>query len=233
VWFKVRTVITLAIILKRINFGEADRILTVITSDQGKISLLAKGVRRSKSKLAGGLELFSVSDISFIDGNSELKTVVSTQLVRHYGKIVGSMQTTMIAYDFLKLVDQHTQESCDPMFFDLLDAGLQALCDHHESPEIVQAWFCCRLLQASGSSINVEQQIGGQPFDEQEMYQFNFVDMGFFANPSGVFTPKHIKLLRLLTKVSKPANLLQISDATELAKTLQPLLTHALKSARY
>ena len=64
---------TQAIILKRINFGEADRILTAITPEYGKISILAKGVRRSKSKLAGGLELFSVTDIGFINGKSNLK----------------------------------------------------------------------------------------------------------------------------------------------------------------
>ena len=87
---------TRAIILKRISFGEADRILTVITPDYGKVSLLAKGVRRSKSKLAGGLELFSVSSITYIDGRSELKTVVSTQLLKHFGGVVKDIKTTMI-----------------------------------------------------------------------------------------------------------------------------------------
>lgn len=59
-------IVTSGIVLNRINFGEADRILTVITPDQGKLSLIAKGVRKEKSKLAGGIELFSVSNISFI-----------------------------------------------------------------------------------------------------------------------------------------------------------------------
>jgi DNA repair protein RecO (recombination protein O) len=69
----MRQISTEGIILKRINFSEADRILTVLTSNNGQVSMLAKGVRKSKSKLAGGLEIFSVSEINYIDGKSDLK----------------------------------------------------------------------------------------------------------------------------------------------------------------
>ena len=48
---------TEAIILRRTNYGEADRVISLITPDRGKISGIAKGVRKPKSKLAGGLEL--------------------------------------------------------------------------------------------------------------------------------------------------------------------------------
>ena len=45
---------TVAIILKRINYGEADEYVNFVTPDYGKLRLMAKGVRKSKSKLAGG-----------------------------------------------------------------------------------------------------------------------------------------------------------------------------------
>jgi len=48
---------TKAIVLRRTNYGEADRIIQFITP-VGKISAIAKGVRREKSRLAGGIELF-------------------------------------------------------------------------------------------------------------------------------------------------------------------------------
>jgi len=50
---------TEGIVLKRRNFGEADRILTVFTKDRGKISVLAKGVRRITSRRAGNVELLN------------------------------------------------------------------------------------------------------------------------------------------------------------------------------
>ena len=48
---------TLAYVLRRTNYGEADRILNIITPN-GKISAIAKGARKEKSKLAGGIEMF-------------------------------------------------------------------------------------------------------------------------------------------------------------------------------
>jgi DNA repair protein RecO (recombination protein O) len=46
---------TQGVVLTRINYAEADRILTVLTEDFGKVSLIAKGTRKEKSKLAGGI----------------------------------------------------------------------------------------------------------------------------------------------------------------------------------
>jgi recombinational DNA repair protein (RecF pathway) len=136
----------------------------------------------------------------------------------------------MLAYDFLKMIDTHTESSCDSHYFELLDNGLQTLSDHHENPDIVQVWFCSRLLSLTGRGINVETQVNGDPFDEDQTYNFDYEDMGFFAHTSGVFSPKHIKLLRLFLKVSKPANLLQIADSVELSRELKPLLTQCLRT---
>ncbi|MEK7561678.1 MAG: DNA repair protein RecO, partial [Patescibacteria group bacterium] len=77
--------ITKGIVLSRTDYGEADRILSFLTIDHGKVRAIAKGVRKSKSKLAGGIELFSVSDLTLIIGRGELNTLISTRLVRHYG----------------------------------------------------------------------------------------------------------------------------------------------------
>ena len=58
---------TLGYVLRRTNYGEADRILNIITR-QGKISAIAKGVRKSKSKLAGNIEIFSLIDFNIHQG---------------------------------------------------------------------------------------------------------------------------------------------------------------------
>jgi len=54
---------TEAIVLKRVNVGEADKILTLYTPNPGKLSAIAKGVRRPKSKLGGHLELLTHSSL--------------------------------------------------------------------------------------------------------------------------------------------------------------------------
>ena len=220
---------TKAIILKRINYGEADRILQVITPEMGKLSVLAKGVRRSKSKLAGGLELFCVTNIGFIDGKSELKTVVSTQLDRYFGAITENIEATMLAYEFLKLVDTFTQDSCDEAYFRLLLSGLESLHEHTEHPDVVYVWFVSSLLTLHGAGFNLEQQSTGKAFDEVLLYHFSYDDMGFFAHTAGEYKPKHIKFLRLLRKVSKPAHLIKIDHSRQLASEIKPLLKNCLK----
>ena len=67
---------TLAYVLKRTNYGEADRILNIITPD-GKRAVIAKGVRKEKSKLAGGVEMFSLSELNIHYGKGEFGLVTS------------------------------------------------------------------------------------------------------------------------------------------------------------
>ena len=94
----MKQIVTRGIILSRTDFGEADRILTILTHEQGKIRGIAKGVRKVKSKLAGGIELFSISQISFIQGKSDIYTLTSTRLEKHFGNIVHDIDRTMYAY---------------------------------------------------------------------------------------------------------------------------------------
>src|SRR5581483_3542398 len=102
---------TQAIILNRTDYGEADRIISFLTPDHGKLKAIAKGVRKSKSKLAGGIELFSVSDISFIPGRKEISTVVSTRLIKHYGHIVKDLNRTNTGYALIKRLDKATEDA--------------------------------------------------------------------------------------------------------------------------
>ena len=68
-----KQITTPAIILSRTNFNEVDRIVNFL-GPKGQFSCMVKGARRPKSKLAGGIELFSVSQITYLDTNAELKS---------------------------------------------------------------------------------------------------------------------------------------------------------------
>lgn len=61
---------TTGIVIRKIDFGEADRIVTVLTEDMGKIDCIAKGARRLKSKFCGRLELFSEVQLTCYQGQS-------------------------------------------------------------------------------------------------------------------------------------------------------------------
>lgn len=191
-------VATTAIVLARINYGEADKIITVITPDQGKLRLMARGVRKIKSKLAGGIELFSVSSVTYIPGKKDISTLVSTRLQTHFGHIVESIDRTMVAYDILKLLNQSTEDDSSIEFYELLLHSLSYLDDRQVDIVLARCWFMMQLLRINGYSPNLELTAEGKQLQVDTRYDFDFQDMSFYEKPNGKYTANHIKMLRLL-----------------------------------
>lgn len=118
---------TEAIVLKRKNTGEADRILTLFTKEHGKIRVIAKGVRRIKSRRAGHLELFSRVFVTIHKGKS-LDIVTEATRSIDATSISTTHDLTRLAFTYFlcELVDQLTaerQEHAD--VFTLLKDSLQ------------------------------------------------------------------------------------------------------------
>src|SRR5260370_14593342 len=59
-----------AIVLRRLDYGEADRIVTLLTREDGKLAAIAKGARRGRSKVAGSLDLFARSSMMLAKGRN-------------------------------------------------------------------------------------------------------------------------------------------------------------------
>ncbi len=217
------------IILKRLNYGEADRILTVITPDYGKVSLFAKGIRKSKSKLAGGLELFSVSNVTMIEGRGELKTITSARLKENFGNIVKNIDRTMVAYELLKITNKYTQQSCNGEYFRLLLHGLVGLQNQNIVPDVVYAWFVVRLLTEYGGAINLEKPGNAQHFLDNTKYSFSYDDMIFNSATKGEFNSKHIKLLRLAMTSEVPLIVMNVQGVDKLLEDLTPLIKQIME----
>jgi len=173
----MKQTVTQGIILTRTNFGEADRIVTIITSDQGKIRGLAKGVRKVKSKLAGGIELFSVSDISFIKGRGEVSTITSTRLKTHYGNIVKDVNRTMFGYELLKIINRATEDNVGEEYFALLNNGLAGLDDDKLSQQLIELWLYMQLLKLGGHSPNLKTDVAGDKLADKQDFTFDFDKM--------------------------------------------------------
>ena len=77
---------TKGLIIAKRDFREADRFFTFFTKDYGRVEALAKGERKIESKLRGGLELFYLSEISFIQGRY-WKTLVDASLIDNFSNI--------------------------------------------------------------------------------------------------------------------------------------------------
>jgi DNA repair protein RecO (recombination protein O) len=147
----MKQLVARAIVLSRTDFGEADRIITLLTPDKGKVRLMARGVRRAKSKIAGGIELFSISDITYMTGKGDLGTMISARLDIHYGNIVKDITRVQLGYELIKQLHRITEDEPEADYFDLLHqafAGLNGDLD----VEVIRMWFLAQLLRLSGSS---------------------------------------------------------------------------------
>ncbi len=227
----MNTIITQGIVLRRTNYGEADRIVQFLTPDQGKISVVVKGVRRLKSKMAGGVELFSISNLSFIKGRGELGTLVSAQLQTHYGNITKDITRVQLGYDLIKLLNATVEDDAGPEYFELLQAALAALDDANLSAELVQVWFTARMLQETGHTPNTRTTMDSQPLEADKTYDFSLDDMAFAEHPGGAFGKNEIKFMRLLFSDASVKVLSAVERADDYVQLLSPLLR--IMSANY
>jgi DNA repair protein RecO (recombination protein O) len=222
---------TEAIVLTRVNYGEADRILTLLTPNYGKIRVMAKGVRRVKSKLAGGIELFSVSEIVFIKGKGDIGTLVSSRLQQHYQGIVQDIHRTMLGYELIKQLHKATEDECEAGYFEILQQSFGALQDTAISLQLVQLWFNAQLLRLAGHTPNLSTDSKGVALVAGQAYSFSFDDMAFSVSTGGKFTSDHIKFLRLLLAGNTPHNLIRVQGSEQLADLLAPLMSALRKQS--
>ncbi len=89
-----------AVILRKVDYGEADRIFTLLTATHGKVGAIAKGVRRPESKLAAALELYTHIDVLLAKGRGELDVVAQVQRLpgtRMAGEVERMSHAALIA----------------------------------------------------------------------------------------------------------------------------------------
>ena len=97
------------IILARKNYSEADRILSVYTKPQGRISLIAKGVRRTGSRKRGHLEIFSYIKFSASRGKG-IDLITEVETIDSFKDIRKDLKKVALAYYFMEVVGKATHE---------------------------------------------------------------------------------------------------------------------------
>lgn len=99
----MRSFSTEGIVIRRRDFQEADRILTVFTRYQGKINIIAKGVRRIKSRRSPHVELLNQSILNIHEGRLPILTEAET--IYHYSLLKNDLKLTGYAFYVCELLD--------------------------------------------------------------------------------------------------------------------------------
>lgn len=222
----MNSVRTRAIVLRRTNYGEADRILQILTP-LGKRSVMAKGVRREKSRLAGGIELFAVCDVVIGEGKGDLGILTSARLVQFYGNIMQDYDRMQFAYTTIKLITKASEMVDEPDWYDVLAEVLMGLDAQSIPLSLVQTWFYVRYAALLGHELNMHHDTRGEKLSADDQYRYDETDQGLRKVAGGELGAEHIKLLRLI--ISKPLKtLVQIGGVESiLADCLMVARQHA------
>ncbi|MEA2582060.1 MAG: repair protein RecO [Thermomicrobiales bacterium] len=120
---------TEAIVLSRMEFGEADRILTVVTPHHGKLRIIAKGVRRPTSKLGPHLEYFTRAQLMMAKGR-DLDVVTGAETLDPFLSIRSNLDALGHASHIAELLNRLTEERQENVrAYDLLVRSLRLLAD--------------------------------------------------------------------------------------------------------
>ena len=199
----MRDLRTKAIVLKRTDYGEADRILQLLTPE-GKISVMAKGARKEKSKLAGGIELFSVSEVVVHEGKGELGILTSAKLLEHYDAFVRDIELLELGGNLMRNASRRAEQVDSEEFFNILRQSLQAAQKHALEgsetrwKELIRSWASMNLLRASGEEINLKYDVSGSRLVPDFRYMWDTESVALAPHDSGRISAEHIKMMRLM-----------------------------------
>jgi len=137
------------VVLRKLDYGEADRIFTFLTREHGKVGAIAKGVRRQESKLGPSLELYGHVDLLLAKGRGELDVVAQVQRVPGY-RIEGDVERMAHAALIAELAERVCEDR-HPLdgVYELTVTSLLDLA-HETDPRRASAWFLMSALDLLG-----------------------------------------------------------------------------------
>ncbi len=212
---------TRAVVLRRTNYGEADRIVQFLTPI-GRRSVIARGVRREKSKLAGGIELFAVSDIVIGQGKGDLGVLTGARLVHFYRHIIEDYDRMQFGYEALKLVSRASEMVDEPEWFEVISQVIAALDVASIDIRLIQTWFYIRYAELLGHGLGLQYDVDGALLLVDMQYRYDVGEKGLRQATGGEITAQHITLLRLIA--TKPLErLVQIGGTQDVIADCLPV----------
>ena len=231
---------TEAIVLRTLDYGESDRIVTFYTTEFGKVKGIAKGARRSTKRFANTLEPFSRLQLLFSRRRPEgLAFVEAGSVVNHYPRIREDLKKTLYASYLVDITDQFTLENkTNPELFRLVNDFLELINQGSVSEDIVR-FFEMRLLRLVGYDPVLDRCVACQrPVENGNMYHFSVRERGLKC---GTCSPRDYDFLGVSTGTVKSMLLgkdlereqlcrlvLSEQGASESRRFLERFITHLL-----
>jgi DNA repair protein RecO (recombination protein O) len=175
---------TEGIVVKEVSTGEADKIITLFTREQGRVSAFVKGGRRPRSRLSAASQILCYGDFILYKGR-ELYSVNSCDVIEPFYEIRNDMVKLTYAAHFTDIVLETVQESQpSPKLLKLLLNSLHMLAKTDKPPDLIDCIFELRAVSISGYAPHVQacMNCGAAP---EKYYSFSFRNCGFLCDRSG------------------------------------------------
>ncbi len=139
-----------AVVLRTHKLGEADRIVTMLSRQHGKIRAVARGVRRTSSKFGARLEPFMVVDVQLYEGRS-LDVVTQAESLASYGAAIASDYAAYTAANVIvETADKLTEGERSLQHYLLLLGALRSLSRGEHGPGLTLDSYLLRALSIAG-----------------------------------------------------------------------------------
>jgi len=172
---------TQAVVLKSIKYKDADKIFTLFTKDFGKVSAIARGVRKITSKRGGNLDTLNLVSVAIHDGNTGFKDIEEVKTLESFRDLKKDLKKSVKAYYLVELVHKAVEEGeKNERLFNLLVNCLKTLQKNSRSGVIV-CYFEMHLMDMLGYKMTLDKCARcGRKLDEKwKRYTFN-VENGSF-----------------------------------------------------
>lgn len=168
---------TKGFVFKKNNRLETDRLFSVFTEDFGRIEVLGRAIRKIASKLRGGIEIFSLSEIEFIQGKN-YKTLTDAILTKKFNNIIKNPEKLEIANKVVYVLDNLIKgQEKDKRIWDLIEETLKKLNDNSSSiicSSFIYYYFLWNFFSVLGYLPEVYKcAICQEGFDPKELYFSN------------------------------------------------------------
>lgn len=139
-----------ALVLRSYRLGEADRIVVLLTAERGKVRAVAKGARRTKSRLGARLEPLSRVRLLLWQGR-DLDTVTQAETLEHYRRLREDLDLMTDAWCLAEAADQVCQDRQPyPQLYTMLTLALRTLEARPQRSALLVAGFYFKLLALEG-----------------------------------------------------------------------------------
>lgn len=150
-----------AVILSDMPQGETSKIIRVFSKDYGRISLIAKGARKLKSRFGGTLDpLNHVHIVYYYKDNRDLHPVTQCDIINSYAAVKSNLEKLTIGLSIAEIiVNLVVEEESNNPLFNLLNRSLDALENAERNFINIYWYFLTRFLQLSGFGLNPAERV--------------------------------------------------------------------------